>query len=320
MKKYFYPLMVALMAIVSCTFVSCSDDDNSPTGNDAGPSVIEINGTKRNISMLASLKGVWNAASESGEFTIPVDVEKEGSVVVDYYSFRFESETSLKVGDDVAKMNLGLTLLLANTDDPAWGSGYAYTSGKAVVTETNPDENRLTLRFENLRMSREGRTYSLNGTVTLPFFNNEGNKPADSNRVSLTVNGKTYVEPTGDIGTFSEFGGHTVVQIEIEVAPKETAGVQYYPFLSILFRADHFFPYMVSKGYTLTLHDDTWIGYIPAKGGITNYTRYVSGKIIFQGFSNGIVTLQLDNVTFADKNNQSNVITLNGTLDFEYSV
>lgn len=137
----------------------------------------------------------------------------------------------------------------------------------------------------------------------------------------VTVNGKTYVEPTGDIGTFSEFVSHTAVQIEIEVAPKETAGVQYYPLLSILFRADHFFPYMVSKGYTLTLHDDTWIGYIPsAKGEITNYTRYVSGKIIFQGFSNGIVTLQLDNVTFADKNNQSNVITLNGTLDFEYSV
>ena len=137
----------------------------------------------------------------------------------------------------------------------------------------------------------------------------------------VTVNGKSYVEPTGDIGTFSEFVSHTAVQIEIEVAPKETAGVQYYPLLSILFRADHFFPYMVSKGYTLTLHDDTWIGYIPsAKGEITNYTRYVSGKIIFQGFSNGIVTLQLDNVTFADKNNQSNVITLNGTLDFEYSV
>ena len=127
--------------------------------------------------------------------------------------------------------------------------------------------------------------------------------------------------PTGAVGTFSEFVSHTAVQIEIEVAPKETAGVQYYPLLSILFRADHFFPYMVSKGYTLTLHDDTWIGYIPsAKGEITNYTRYVSGKIIFQGFSNGIVTLQLDNVTFADKNNQSNVITLNGTLDFEYSV
>lgn len=65
----------------------------------------------------------------------------------------------------------------------------------------------------------------------------------------VTVNGKTYVEPTGDIGTFSEFVSHTAVQIEIEVAPKETAGVQYYPLLSILFRADHFFPYMVSKGY-----------------------------------------------------------------------
>lgn len=45
----------------------------------------------------------------------------------------------------------------------------------------------------------------------------------------VTVNGKTYVEPTGDIGTFSEFVSHTAVQIEIEVAPKETAGVQYYP-------------------------------------------------------------------------------------------
>lgn len=151
---------------------------------------------------------------------------------------------------------------------------------------------------------------------SLPYRNE-----SDNMHRRVTVNGKPYVEPTGDIGTFSEFVSHTAVQIEIEVAPKETAGVQYYPLLSILFRADHFFPYMVSKGYTLTLHNDTWIGYIPsAKGEITNYTRYVSGKIIFQGFSNGIVTLQLDNVTFADKNNQSNVITLNGTLDFEYSV
>ena len=33
----------------------------------------------------------------------------------------------------------------------------------------------------------------------------------------VTVNGKTYVEPTGDIGTFSEFVSHTAVQIEIEV-------------------------------------------------------------------------------------------------------
>lgn len=51
----------------------------------------------------------------------------------------------------------------------------------------------------------------------------------------VTVNGKPYVEPTGDIGTFSEFVSHTAVQIEIEVAPKETAGVQYYPLLSISF-------------------------------------------------------------------------------------
>lgn len=72
----------------------------------------------------------------------------------------------------------------------------------------------------------------------------------------VTVNGKTYVEPTGDIGTFSEFVSHTAVQIEIEVAPKETAGVQYYPLLSILFRADHFFPYMVSNDAHPTKADD----------------------------------------------------------------
>lgn len=53
---------------------------------------------------------------------------------------------------------------------------------------------------------------SLSFLCSLPYRNE-----SDNMHRRVTVNGKPYVEPTGDIGTFSEFVSHTAVQIEIEV-------------------------------------------------------------------------------------------------------
>lgn len=49
MKKYLYQFMVALMAIASFSFVSCSDDEDDPTNNN-GRNTIEINGVSYNLS------------------------------------------------------------------------------------------------------------------------------------------------------------------------------------------------------------------------------------------------------------------------------
>ena len=168
MKKYLYQFMVALFAISSFTLVACSDDDDDPTNNNGG-NTIEINGTKYNVSPFVSMMGSWNETLKSGEFTISVDIERNGTIIVDYYSFKFENTTCPTVGDDVAQMDLVLTPLTENSDDPIWDSSYNYVSGKAVITNTNPSESEITIAFDNLNMSKDNNTYSFNGTVTSPF-------------------------------------------------------------------------------------------------------------------------------------------------------
>lgn len=156
--------MLALLSI-SLFAASCSDDNNDE-GNRSGNS-IEINGTEYNLSWFVSMVGSWNETLESGEFTISVDVEHNDIIDVEYYSFRFEKSSYPAVGDDFAQMNLTLEPL--NSDDSIWDNDYTYTSGKAVVTNTNPDESEITIAFDNLTMSKDGYAYSFNGTVTLPF-------------------------------------------------------------------------------------------------------------------------------------------------------
>lgn len=164
MKK-FYQSFIALLAVLSFSLVSCSEDENASGGN-----TLEINGTEYAVSKFADMTGSWEEDQNSGDFTISVDRDYYGAIVVDYYTFDFTNNVCPTVGDDIAEMDLVLTPLTSDSDDPLWDNSDTYVSGHAIVTKTNPDESELTVRFENLRMGKDGKIYTFNGTVTLTFF------------------------------------------------------------------------------------------------------------------------------------------------------
>ena len=165
MKKHLYQFFVALIAISSFAFASCSDNDDDSSNNDGGTK-ININGVEYNVSQV-SLMGSWNETQKSGEFTVSVDNESNGVIVVEYYTFEFSNATCPTVGDDVAQMNLEL-IPMSDDDYDLWDK-FTYESGKAIVTETSPSTSDITIRFENLKMSLNGDSYVFDGTATLMF-------------------------------------------------------------------------------------------------------------------------------------------------------
>ena len=169
MKKYLYQFMVALMAISSFTFVSCSDDEDDPTNNN-GRNTIEINGVSYNLSAF-SLMGDWNETLRKGDFTVAVDNKSNGVINVDYYTFSYHNATCPQVGDDFAEMDLALTPLIEEEEGSIIDleDSFKYVSGKAVITNTNPSESEITVNFDNLTMSNGSSSYTFKGTATLMF-------------------------------------------------------------------------------------------------------------------------------------------------------
>lgn len=166
MKKYLYQFFVALLALVPLTLVSCSEDE----GNGGDGNTIEINGKEYRLSRFVESAGSWEQDTRSGKFTVSVERDYYGTVQIDYYQFDFSNATCPKTGDDVSGMNLVLTPMTFDSDDPLWDNEYTYVSGHARVTKTNPEESELTVRFENLVMNKDGKKYSFNGTATMLFF------------------------------------------------------------------------------------------------------------------------------------------------------
>lgn len=167
MKKYLYRFLIALFAVVSFSFVSCSDDDND-SGVNSGQ--IEINGVTYDLSIV-TLSGSWDETLQRGEFTVSVNNENNGVIIVEYYTFSFENSACPQTGNDVAQMNLALTPLNEEEEGNIIEllDSFKYSSGKAVVTDTNSSESEITIRFENLSMSNGERSYTFNGTATLMF-------------------------------------------------------------------------------------------------------------------------------------------------------
>lgn len=165
MKKYIYNLMVMLFSISFIALVSCNDDNPLEEGNK-----IEINGVSYNLSMVGFM-GSWNEGTSKGEFSVAVDNVINGVTYVDYYNFSFKSVSGPKVGNDFAQMDLALTPL-NDKEDGSIGDlqdSFIYTSGKAIVTNTNPSESEIGIKFEQLKMSHDGKDYIFNGYTTLMF-------------------------------------------------------------------------------------------------------------------------------------------------------
>jgi lipoprotein len=166
MKHYFLQITLILIAIFSLTIVSCSNDDDPTEGGDK----IEINGVSYNLSMVGFM-GSWNESTNKGTFTVAVDNESNGVINVEYYTFSYRNVTGPQVGDDFSTMNLALTPLNEEEDGSIIDleDAFKYNSGKAIVTNVNPDESEITIRFEQLKMSHDGRDYTFNGNATLMF-------------------------------------------------------------------------------------------------------------------------------------------------------
>ena len=166
MKHYFLQITLILIAIFSLTIVSCSNDDDPTEGGDK----IEINGVSYNLSMVGFM-GSWNESTNKGTFTVSVDNESNGVINVEYYTFSYRNVTGPQVGDDFSTMNLALTPLNEEEDGSIIDleDAFKYNSGKAIVTNVNPDESEITIRFEQLKMSHDGRDYTFNGNATLMF-------------------------------------------------------------------------------------------------------------------------------------------------------
>ena len=165
MKKYIYNLMVMLFSISFIALVSCNDDKPLEEG-----SKIEINGVSYNLSMVGFM-GSWNENTNKGTFTVAVDNESNGVINVEYYTFSYRNVTGPQVGDDFSTMNLALTPLNEEEDGSIIDleDAFKYNSGKAIVTSVNPNESKITIRFEQLKMSHDGRDYVFNGNATLMF-------------------------------------------------------------------------------------------------------------------------------------------------------
>lgn len=165
MKKYLYQLFVALLALFSFTIVSCNESEDDDSGQ-----TIEINGKNYKISRWSEFTGSWEEELNEGTFNITVDREYYGTIEMDLYDFKFSNATCPKKGDDVSKMDLTLIPITMETDDPLWDNEYTYVSGHAIVTKTNPKNSELTIKFENLVMKKDSKSYRFNGTVTMTFF------------------------------------------------------------------------------------------------------------------------------------------------------
>lgn len=154
------------MLLGSLMFSACSDDEGTINGDG---STIVINGVEYPISPYVEMRGGWDEDSQSGDFTVTVDVNHNGVIDVDYYRFRFSNSTCPAAGDNFASMRLVLIPMIGSSDDIEM-EDYTYESGSAVVTETNPGNSEITIRFDDLKMvSRGNESFTFDGTATLMF-------------------------------------------------------------------------------------------------------------------------------------------------------
>lgn len=164
MKKNILFLCVMLLSILS--FSSCSKDDDD---NGGGQDTIDINGIKYKLGA-ATLMGIWDEDSRSGEFTVSINDAVDGVTYINYYKFDFKNPSCPKIGDDFSKMSL--TLYAGDKNSDFYDEPLNYVSGSAKVVGMNKAESEITIKFDQLKMNRANTTYIFTGTVTLLFTDN----------------------------------------------------------------------------------------------------------------------------------------------------
>ena len=137
---------------------------------------------------------------------------------------------------------------------------------------------------------------------------------------SITVNSVPYSEhpTTGASCKCVNYTTNGPTCSQGELYPTGTNEFELYPHININIVVERIDPSTLNDGYTLVLEDGSDIEYLTDVMQGTRYSQYVSGKITFKGYSNGRATFDFDNVKYAEADNESNVITLNGTMTCKY--
>ena len=173
MKKYFYLVLMALIATAPLSFVSCGSDDDEDDGFSLTDGSIEINGVTYATTDLMSLEGNWNKDGDNkGTFCITFTNKVGNTIDVWMEQFEFTSSHMPKVGDDFADMSLKQTPLesLFFDDYNMFMDGpFTYYSGSAKVVNINMEKDHMTIKFDNLKTVNGNRTYTFNGIVVVNF-------------------------------------------------------------------------------------------------------------------------------------------------------
>lgn len=163
MKKYLSLIAIAVMAVFSLTFVSCGDDDEEPS---FGFDQIEINGTKQELfSTLFS----W----EDMTSILGLDLDDNyamfgfGLMNGDSYILSCQCPYEPKKGDVIS--NMKNFVVEPDITGQKKGIKYPYVSGTAKIVDTNVSKEELTLKLENVKFEKDGKSYTFNGQITSRF-------------------------------------------------------------------------------------------------------------------------------------------------------
>lgn len=163
MKKYLSLIAFAVMAVFSLTFVSCGDDDEEPS---FGFDQIEINGTKQELfSTLFS----W----EDMTSILGLDLDDNyamfgfGLMNGDGYILSCQCPYEPKKGDVIS--NMKNFVVEPDITGQKKGIKYPYVSGTAKIVDTNVSKEELTLKLENVKFEKDGKSYTFNGQITSRF-------------------------------------------------------------------------------------------------------------------------------------------------------
>lgn len=175
MSKHIKFMALAMMAVFSLAFVSCSDDDDDEPS--ATGSQLVINGKSYNISF--NQTGVmWNEAPLNS--IVQFSTGKDGIMSSDGKIFTFgfpafdnDKYIEPKVGLDISKLKyeiseIGETIAEFTLEDDNEVE-CNYISGSLIITELNQSQGSITLKFNDLKMGNGETSYTFNGTIKLPF-------------------------------------------------------------------------------------------------------------------------------------------------------
>ncbi len=163
MKKFLNRAFIALFAVATLTFTACDDDDPKDTiigGVNYGDDYVKINGVKQLVNEYSTEAGGYDAATQTGTFTLQTVNEASGAAQFTNYKFSFTSPAQVKRGDRLS--DFSLVLVTAEGNVPV-------TSGSAVVTDIDRDydDQDITVRFDNLKMG--GTTFHGSAEVNYAF-------------------------------------------------------------------------------------------------------------------------------------------------------